>query len=332
MSWPKFWSLSPKEAWQSKILYPLASLVCHVARNRYIKFQLNPPVKQTDAVVIVVGNIVVGGTGKTPFIYWLYRHLIHKGFRVGVVSRGYGGKSRSWPMLVMPDTDPSLAGDEPVMLVKQLGCPMAVAPKRIEAIRCLERNYDLDIIISDDGLQHFRMARDIEIVMIDGQRGLGNELCLPAGPLREPSERLRDVDFIVSNGPLRHPLPLELTVEQMDLNVSVFRSVADPTQVLPETAFANRKAFAIAGIGNPQRFFDTLKELDIRVYAKKFADHKDYQEKDFLWADGTKPLLMTEKDAVKCRSFAQPNWWYLEVTPHCSSSLAGRILERVRQS
>lgn len=332
MSWPTFWSLSPKEAWQPKLLSPLANLVCRIARNRYLQFQQHPPAKQTNAVVVVIGNLVVGGTGKTPFISWLYRNLEHRGFKVGIVSRGYGGKSNKWPQLVDEETDPFLVGDEPAMLVKQLHCPMAVSPNRADAIRLLERNFDLDIIISDDGLQHFKMARDVEIVIVDGQRGFGNQMCLPAGPLREPLERLQDVDFIVSNGPLQQPLPYDLSAELMQLNVALFRNVADPEKILPETAFANQKAYAIAGIGNPQRFFDTLQGLDIRVYPKPFRDHKAYREKDFLWADGAKPLLMTEKDAVKCRAFAQPNWWYLEVSPHCSSGFATRILERIRQS
>lgn len=332
MSWLKCWTQSPAESWRVKLLSPLSSIFCYVARNRYIEFQLNPPAKQTSAMVVVVGNIVVGGTGKTPFISWLYRNLVHKGFKVGVVSRGYGGQSKKWPLEVTSISDPIMVGDEPVMLTKQLGCPMAVSPKRVEAIRLLERNYDLDIIISDDGLQHFKMARDVEIVIVDGQRGFGNQYCLPAGPLREPTERLEDVDFIVSNGELEVEMPVKRSVETMMLKIGVFRNVADPSQILPETAFAKQKVHAIAGIGNPQRFFNTLKSLEIRVSSKEFADHKAYDEKDFLWVDSSKPLLMTEKDAVKCKAFAQPNWWYLEVSPQCSSRLATRILERIRQS
>lgn len=346
MSWPAFWM---HNTWQTKLLLPLAKLVCWEGARRLQKFQQQPSLRQTQAKVIVVGNIVVGGSGKTPFIVWLTQQLQAQGLQVGIVSRGYGGRSKQWPLLVSAQSDPKLVGDEPVLLAKQLGCLIAVAPKRAQAIELLNQqvlldNQDnqakLDIIISDDGLQHYAMARDIEVVLIDAQRQFGNQRCLPAGPLREPLKRLKQVDFCIWNGldpaqdfpllPLNSPKSGFDSNSQFDkqpghfkMNLSplCFKQVMNPSETRTITAFVKQPVNAIAGIGNPQRFFESLQALDISITAKPFADHYAYRLADFEGFDDKKPLLMTEKDAVKCSEIAKihqkTNWWYLEVAPIC---------------
>ncbi len=193
------------------------------------------------------------GTGKTPFIQWLGRELKAHGIRYGIVSRGYGGQSRHWPQWVTEHSDPAMVGDEPVLLAHSLQCPIAVSPSRPEAIALLESKHELDVIISDDGLQHFAMARDIEIVLMDAQRLLGNGLCLPAGPLREPKKRLGLVDYVVWNGGDAAELQAD-TSTVMELVPHRFRLVAKPEMTLPLQAFKGDRVNAVAGIGSPERF------------------------------------------------------------------------------
>lgn len=328
MTWPTFWQ---KTSWQTQLLRPLGAWVCWMAQRRLARFQASSPQAVSKVPLIVVGNIVVGGSGKTPFIIWLVQQLQAKGLKVGIVSRGYGGNSPIWPQRVTPDSHPALVGDEPVLLAKQLGCPIAVAPKRVQAVAALN-DESLDVIISDDGLQHFAMARDLEIVLLDSERGLGNGFCLPAGPLREPASRLMQVDWRVYNG--QSPSAEDWSMELVPV---CFRQVAAPdvTQSLDVFLDALSKhnqpsVYALAGIGNPQRFFNTLDSLGLTAECLPFADHYAYRPKDFANLDLRKPLIMTEKDAVKCQDFAQPNWWYLQVEPRCSSDLARSILARLQ--
>jgi len=337
MSWPTFWS---HHNWQTKVLWPLSKLVCWEAKRRLQAFNQAPPEKQTQAVTIVVGNLVVGGSGKTPFIVWLVKQLQAKGLSVGIISRGYGGKSKQWPQLVDEHSDASLVGDEPVLLAKQLGVPIAVSPVRVEAVALLEQHHQCDVIISDDGLQHYALARDIEVVLVDAQRLWGNGLCLPAGPLRESKAHLDQVDFIVYNGVMdlsTEPLKWQSKTYQMTLQPVCFHQVANPEKTLDKQAFSGQSLPAIAGIGNPQRFFDTLTALDIKVQGEGFKDHYRYSETDFIKWDEQTPLLMTEKDAVKCLSLAKAdrpegepkNWWYLEVAPQASAALFDNIYAKV---
>ncbi|MDG4812414.1 tetraacyldisaccharide 4'-kinase [Hydrogenovibrio sp. 3SP14C1] len=328
MSWPAFWSQTPTQSWKTALLWPVGKLVCWVAARRLKRFKKNGPAKKTAAQVIVVGNIVVGGSGKTPFIQWLGRRLSEHGLKYGVVSRGYGGQSKVWPQWVTEHSEPTMVGDEPVLLAQSLQCPVAVSPNRPEAIALLESKYDLDVIISDDGLQHYKMARDIEIVMMDSERLLGNGYCLPAGPLRESRKRLGMVDFLVWNGGDASELASDSSTI-MKLVPQHFRSVANPKMILPISSFKHEKTQAMAGIGNPQRFFNTLSELGIDADTTSFADHKAFESSDFEAFESTKPLLMTEKDAVKCRAFAQPNWWYLEVQPLCPATFAHQLFHKL---
>lgn len=326
MSWPKFWT--KPNTWQAFLLSPLSYLVCFIAKQRLKKFIKNPPLKQTTTKIIVVGNIVVGGTGKTPFILWLAQKLAQQNISYGIVSRGYGGKSDSYPILVNANSNPLQVGDEPILFAKNLACPIAIAPKRLQAIELLNKNYTLDVIIADDGLQHYAMPRDIEIIIFDGQRGIGNGKCMPAGPLRESYSRLKQAKFVISNGnciddKINNIVTTKIHV--MYLEPIIFKRVNDPTITLPLSSFKQQDVDAIAGIGNPERFYNTLKKLNINIKTKSFADHKKYTLADFNWQDNTKPLLMTEKDAVKCYYFAPDNWWYLEVSPTCDEKLFQQI-------
>jgi len=323
MSWPNAWT---NKSITTRLLLPLSWLVCRVAQTRLNRFEQQkkkPMACQTNAKVIVVGNVVVGGAGKTPFIIWLANQFAGKNIRFGIVSRGYGGKSKCWPQRVTKDSDPMSVGDEPVMLANLLNCPVAVSPKRVEAIACLSEE-NLDVIISDDGLQHFDMLRDLEIALLDSERMFGNGYCLPAGPLREPKSRLDKVDFVVYNGgqeSLEKPNHFNMTLRPI-----CFRSVKKPSQLKALNAFEFEKTFAIAGIGSPKRFFDTLKGLKIDCETKAFADHHQYTEADFNQLTANQFVLMTQKDAVKCQSFANDNWWYLEVAPECDIQLFENIL------
>ncbi len=331
MSWPQFWT--QKSSWQSVLLKPLSACVCFIAKRRLAKFKRNPPGFMSPTKIIVVGNIVVGGAGKTPFILWLAEQLTQQNIRFGIVSRGYGGKNEQGAIWVMPHSCPKLVGDEPVLLARKLQCPVAVSAKRVEAIAMLAERCQgdeaLDVIISDDGLQHYAMNRDVEVVIFDGQRGMGNQQCLPGGPLRESAQRLVSANIVVSNG-LCEDININrlaaTSIETMVLEPVCFRRVNEPNITCPLDSFASQSVHAIAGIGNPKRFYDTLKELNIACESMAFDDHQAYQQSDFNWKQEGKPLLMTEKDAVKCIDFAEEDWWYLEVKPACSIALATKIL------
>lgn len=257
------------------------------------------------APVIVIGNITVGGTGKTPLVVWLARVLKLRGFQVGIVCRGYLGRAEKWPQLVTPGSDPRLVGDEAVMLAGRTRCPVAAAPDRVAAARALLAESAVDLILSDDGLQHYRLERTLEFAVVDGRRGLGNGLCLPAGPLRESPKRLNEADAVVVNGgDWGHGGVFR--VRMMPRYLFELRT----GRKLPLAAFKGKRVHAIAGIGHPERFFETLEEHGLLVDPRPLTDHADITEAD-LQCDGPEPVIMTEKDAVKCRTFAQANVWCL---------------------
>ncbi len=283
---------------------------------------------QVDAPVIVVGNITVGGTGKTPLVTWLVTLLKKAGYKPGIVTRGYGGKAERWPQQVRPDSDPVVVGDEPVLLAQRCDCPIVASPNRVEAAQALLKHSECDIIITDDGLQHYRLQRDIEIVVVDGDRRFGNRSCLPAGPLREPLSRLKSVDYIVTNGMAgRGEFAMKLTP-------SNFISLTNPQQSLALTEFKGKTVHAIAGIGNPQRFFNLLKSHGIEVVEHPFEDHYAYSEQDLAFGDQL-PVLMTEKDAVKCRRIARSNnsvpMWYLPVEAQLDEAFALSVLGKLKK-
>lgn len=276
--------------------------------------------------VIVVGNLSVGGTGKTPLTLWLIAQLRELGWRPGVISRGYGGRAPCYPLRVTAATDPRHSGDEPALIARCTGVPLAVAPDRVAAARLLIDSGEVDVLIADDGLQHYRLARDVEVCVIDGARGLGNGARLPAGPLREPAERLADVDLVVINGALTAPLPrLPSAPVCMRLELGAARSLADrSTREL--AAFGNRRVHAVAGIGNPQRFFDALTAQGLAVIPHPLPDHHCYAEVELAFGDGL-PVLMTEKDAVKCTAFTLPNLWSVAARAMLDPADAARVRE-----
>ena len=253
--------------------------------------------------VIIVGNITVGGTGKTPLVLWLAEFLCRQGFRPGIITRGYGGKATEWPQQVSIDSDATLVGDEAVLLAGRSGCPVMVGPERPRSVARLEE-MGCDIILSDDGLQHYALARDLEIAVVDGQRRLGNGHYLPAGPLREGAGRLTSVDMVVVNGGAAATNEFSMSVVASDAV-----SMADPAHKLQLNEFAGGTVVAIAGIGNPERFFSTLRDAGLKLEDRSFPDHHPFVADD-LKTNG-KPLLMTEKDAVKCQAIAPDDSWYV---------------------
>jgi len=271
-----------------------------------------------DVPVIVVGNITVGGTGKTPLVAWLAGYLREQGFKPGIIARGYGGRAISWPQQARADSDPAVVGDEAVLLARITGCPMAVAPNRVAAAEALIKYNDCDLVISDDGLQHYALQRDIEIIVIDGVRRFGVGFMLPAGPLREPVSRLREADLLVVNGiggPGEYP---------MKLKAGEVHNLQDESKTKQLAEFRDCKVHAVAGIGNPERFFQSLRQTIRRVEAHAFPDHHRYRANDLRFDDDA-PVLMTAKDAVKCRRFASGNEWYVPVSADMSKDFQARL-------
>ncbi|AFI85750.1 tetraacyldisaccharide 4'-kinase [Methylophaga nitratireducenticrescens] len=274
--------------------------------------------------VIVVGNISVGGSGKTPFVIWLTQYLQKQGWHPGIISRGYGGKADHYPCSVHLDSLAAEVGDEPLLIHQRTQCPVVVAPDRVAAGQQLLAENNCNVIISDDGLQHYRLQRDMEIVIIDAKRGLGNKLCLPAGPLREPMSRLETVDFTIYHGASESGLmPMHLHIQQaIPLASNIIHK--------PLTEFADTPIHAVAGIGHPQRFFDQLQQHGLTIIPHAFTDHHAYTEADFQFAEAY-PILMTEKDAVKCHAFATQNMWYVPAEAELSPSLGPEIDKKLRE-
>ena len=261
--------------------------------------------------VIIVGNITVGGTGKTPLIIELCKQLIQQGLKPGVISRGYGGASKTWPVDVSQCSDASLTGDEPQVIHRQTHCPVVVDPDRVAAGEYLLSHYDCDVVLSDDGLQHYRLQRDYEICVIDNARQFGNGFCLPAGPLREPVSRLKSVDMVITNNGDQDASSFIVSANQL---VSL---VGNKICSLDE--FKDHQVHAVAGIGNPDRFFDLLKQAEIDYIPHAFPDHYRFIASD-LQFNGELAVLMTEKDAVKCTKFAMKHYWYLPINIQLSDT------------
>lgn len=306
------------------VLTPLEGLYrTVVARQRQQFLSGEKTVYRAPVPVLVVGNITVGGTGKTPTILWLIERCRQLGLRVGVVSRGYGAKPPSYPWRVTADGNAAECGDEPLMLVQRSGVPLMIDPNRPRAAQALLAQEPLDILLSDDGLQHHALGRDLELVVIDHARGLGNGRCLPAGPLREPLERLHDVDACLLNGALQD----DASGYAMQLRPTMLVNVRSGQRVALSHFASGQTLHAVAGIGNPERFFTTLEGLHWRPIRHAFADHAIYTAAS-LPADEL-PLVMTEKDAVKCRAFARENWWYLAVDAELSAAFTAWLDEQL---
>lgn len=323
----------PNRHWQNVgplaiLLFPLSlvfRLVVALRRTAYRIGVLRQ--RRADCPVIVVGNITVGGSGKTPLVIWLCQWLQEQGFRPGIVSRGYGGRARHWPQQVRPDSDPGVVGDEAVLLARRCQRPVCVGPDRPAAIEALLRHTDCDIVISDDGLQHYAMARDIEIAVIDGERRFGNGLMLPAGPLREPVSRLKSIDLVICNG---QPAPGEFA---MRMRHPQLQALAGNGELQDIDQFHGMRMRAVAGIGNPARFFSMLRRFGLQVEAHAFPDHHAFVADDLHFEESL-PLLMTEKDAVKCRRIVTGDAWAVRVEAQPDAPFVhrlGSLLETLRQ-
>lgn len=285
--------------------------------------------------IIVVGNITVGGTGKTPLVIYLAELLKNKGYNPGIISRGYGGKSKNYPLLVTSESRVEEVGDEALLIEHRTKCPVIVGPKKTAAVKTLLSNTTCNVIISDDGLQHYAMTRDIEIAVVDAALGFGNEFCLPAGPLREPLPRLQQVDFVVKN----YNMALCDDDEYgMILEPVVFYNLKNPkiTKTIDEFRafnFVKQTAFhAVAGIGNPKRFFQTLRQLGLNVIEHPFPDHYSFRAVDFLFSnEKNKIVIMTEKDAVKCDTIANENCWCLKIEAKLSDKFNTQVLDKLHK-
>jgi len=283
--------------------------------------------------VIIVGNINVGGTGKTPLVIWLVEQLQIAGYKPGIISRGYGGNAKE-VQSVFSHSNPQEVGDEPVLIARRTHCPVYVSTNRFAAGQALLNEHpECDVVISDDGLQHYRLQRDVEIVVFDGAKGFGNGALLPAGPLRESVSRLRAVDAVVSNGEVTVGTIVLMDVGvvpiEMQLEAGRFYNLMDNHLKCDAQAFANQHLLAIAGIGNPERFFQQLHRLGLSFQSRAFPDHHAFQPKDFkqLTAD---VVVMTEKDAVKCLSFARSNYWVLPVVALINEKLVQIVLNKLQ--
>jgi tetraacyldisaccharide 4'-kinase len=269
--------------------------------------------------VVVVGNLTVGGSGKTPLTLWLANALAARGLRVGIASRGYGGTARG-VVPVTPDSDPSIVGDEPVLMARRSGARVMVGRDRLAAARALAP--DVDLILADDGLQHYRLQRDLEVLVIDGARRYGNGRLLPAGPLREPARRGAQAAFVVVNGPGARAGEIPMDVEATEVV-----ALADGART-SLSAWSGRTVHALAGIGHPERFFATLCAAGLRVIVHPRPDHAPLAAADLAFGDGV-PVLMTEKDAVKCRGYPADGLAYLEVAARIGAPDAARLVDRI---
>jgi len=312
----------------SALLYPASLLYCAAVSLR----RATAATARLPVPVIVVGNVTVGGTGKTPLTLWLAEFLAARGRTPGIVSRGYGGRADT-PRRVFPDSDPLTCGDEPILLARRSGCEVWIGADRVAAARALLASGSAcDVVLSDDGLQHYPLERDVEICVIDGERGLGNGWLLPAGPLREPAARLAGVDALVINGggaqSSLNSFPGNAARFAMTLEGREFRNLLNTGQTAGAEFFRGKNIHAVAGIGNPQRFFRHLQEMGLDFTAHAFPDHHPFVASDLEYA-GAEAVLMTEKDAVKCKSFATEMHWELAVDAAPDPALGEFVLRKL---
>ena len=313
-----------KDGLWAMLLMPLdilLNVLIWLRRTAYLKGWLRS--WRAPVPVVIVGNITVGGTGKTPLVLWLVDYLRAHGRHPGIISRGYGGQNTG-VMEVTPQHAADVVGDEPLLVARRVNCPVFVGRDRPAAARALLAAYpECDVLLSDDGLQHYALQRDIELVVVDGKRLYGNGCLMPAGPLREPIWRLNTVDAVVING---GEADLWEDEYEMRLHGQDFRRLNQPAEVVHAQDFQGKRLHAIAGIGHPARFFSYLASLGLHVVDHPYPDHHQFAATDLQIADAD-AILMTEKDAVKCLTFAPDNCWYLPVEAEVLGDLGGKILE-----
>ncbi len=313
-------------------LAPFSFLYGSVMAVRGLMYRLNLRHRvRVAAPVIVVGNLTVGGTGKTPLVAWLSTRLAAIGLRVAIVSRGYGGRARGVTRVTV-HSRPSEVGDEPLLLARRAQATVFIGRDRVAAAKAAVAD-KADIVLCDDGLQHLALKRDGEIIVIDGQRGFGNGARLPRGPLRESRGRLRRVNAVVVNGAITRagfelPKFVKSTHFTMRMRPGDARPVAGGGALRSLASFRGTAVHAVAAIGNPQRFFDMLREAGLTVHEHSLPDHHPYAAGDLAFSDEL-PVLMTEKDAVKCAAFADARCWYVPVTAEFSEEEARELIELV---
>jgi len=277
--------------------------------------------------VVVIGNISVGGTGKTPLTLCLAQQLTEAGRHPLIVSRGFGGTAQQ--QAVTPQSTAQQVGDEPLLMASRGICPVWVGRDRTAtACKALQAHPQCDVVLCDDGLQHYRLQRDMEIIVVDGSRRFGNGYLLPAGPLREPLSRLKSVDAIVVNGADIQTIDECYYPYSMQLSGNIFYNLKYPEKNATASDLLGLRLHAVAGIGYPQRFFDHLTQLGLAATPHAFADHHSYQAEDLNFKD-CDALLLTEKDAVKCTSFADDNYWVLRVDAQVDSALIAHLLRKI---
>lgn len=326
------------KAWYRKspwllLLWPLSLLVQLLAGLRKASLQKGQAT-QLVCPVIVVGNITAGGTGKTPLLIALASHLQAQGFKPGIISRGYKSAPSVYPLMVTEETPVNIAGDEPGLIARKTKCPVVIDPKRLNALNHLIESAQVDVVLSDDGLQHYPLPRSFEICVVDGARLFGNGLCLPAGPLRESISRIREVDAVVLNG---QPSESQAALEGayiMSLQPKFLKHMqsGDKKPFAGAPFKMGTKIQAVAGIGNPGRFFALLDALPYPVTAFPFPDHYQYRRADFSSPpfDANQPIVMTEKDGIKCESFTDVRLWTLDIAVKVPEELLETVSSHVR--
>ncbi len=304
----------------TRLLLPISCLFAYVANKKRTQYLANKP-QASSVPVVVVGNITVGGTGKTPLVQTLVRLLKERGFRPGIISRGYGASIQRFPHLIQDSDTSEQVGDEPYMLHRSLAVPVVIDPKRKIALERISQ-LDVDVVISDDGMQHYALPRDIEICVLDGVRGMGNACLLPVGPLREPVQRLKTVDFVLHSGKAQGD-------ESFDFLPVAWVNVKTGEKLGLNDFKPKKEVIAIAGIGNPQKFQRTLMNMNIHCPLKSYPDHYAYKSTDFVSMAGQ--IIMTEKDAVKISPFASDNMWYLQIQAQVSPSFVKSFFSKLNQ-
>jgi tetraacyldisaccharide 4'-kinase len=329
-----------ERAWHERagwliLLWPVSVLFQALTAIRRAAQQSKQRPAYLTAPLIVIGNISLGGTGKTPLLITLSQELQKQGFKPGIISRGYGGDAPSYPLAVNSDSDVSQSGDEAFLIAEKTGCPVYVDPDRSAALQALLLHEDVDVVLSDDGLQHYNLYRDLEIVVVDGQRLFSNGFCLPAGPLRESMNRLKEAQHIVVNGEPAREIPQLAGASKMQLEPrSLVNMVSGEKRPFAGAPFnMGNKLQAVSALGNPQRFYALLERLPYQVEIFSFPDHHRFTADDFEQEgiDMHQPVVMTEKDAVKCRQFAKNNFWYLSVEVNLESQFFERLTEDIRR-
>jgi tetraacyldisaccharide 4'-kinase len=322
-----WYSQLPRYRWWLFLLHPVSWLFRVLSASRRYVLERRRIGKPVLAVpVVIVGNLAVGGTGKSPLLCSLALTLTARGVRVGIISRGYGGEHKGSPVEVKPGDAASRVGDEPLMLARRTHCPVVVSRDRVAAAAHLAALHPVDVILSDDGLQHYALPRVMEIAVIDGARGLGNGMCLPAGPLREPPARLREVDAVVCNGTAARIYRADQ--HTMTIEPVCWRDIHTGEEQPLAFFAAGSTVHAVAGIGHPERFFETLKLMGYTVLPHPFPDHHAFHADELAFGDGL-PVVMTEKDSVKCSAFGCGHRYALVVSAILPEQLVDQVMTKL---